>query len=1528
MKWVLVMEVPEKEKVPVIRSGSTLLTHVTTLLLGLVILSASATAQSTDQASENRPAGKQDLIPEETRRTALRHLREGNLEQLLQVLEGPGEWALPYEPVQIYAGLNRLLTHLDDDEQFEILHQWSLPGQSPKRVRSLTGMVSMTAPPAEFARALGERPRENSFPVASIGAVRGIFSTEWSLVLAAQKSGKLKRLTTELGALVDQKVAGAQLLLALARIADQRGDVSSVANRISERIGQLKANPSPAVIDSDDIVLAVSAVTRRELCSPGAELLSVLIQHTHGHPSPVIRPFLRQAHATACLLGQSDQTANDLGRVLAPRLKFWVNVERDLPESHANPHQGMSWLVHEDHILHLAGSSRDTLLMRYPLVGDFQLQFETQLDPQSQTNGSLSYAGLQFEPEQASNLVQITTAAGEVLATRTGAITFQSSVPTFNRLSVTSTPKNVTMAVNRHPLWVESTDTQTGPWIGLASRGDSNPLFRNIQVTGQPIIPRSVRMADAAGARNWVPHAWGDMANGDSQLKSEWTVAEGVIQAHREKRSGPPTDAADASRLAQHVFAYERPLLDGETVSYEFFYEPDVAEVHPALGRMGFLLRPDGVHIHWMTDGDDWTSLAADNSVVEPLCRRGPRPLPFKPSNWNRASLKRTTQSVTLSLNETVVYERPVDWGGDQRFGLYRHGTTTDVKVRRVELTGDWPQQLPPEFFHNPVATSGEPLTVPQRHGLHQIFQEEFLAENVFAVHHQAAAMPAVQRFDFLSRWVLPGPDHPGFRITGEFTQTQPAQVTQEKGLEQPERGGQLLSPVFDWLDTARELGRLADCLTNIETAAAPDTEPQRRARIGLQLLVNLEMGNQPKSTELFSEFYEMLRPPTADEQWPEMLVLDRAVHKFATNEAAAKFIADLRTLKSQQARTSGSPVWQAQISSLLAGPLAEKAGVAEARVDVSAINDWLPVTAATSATRGSGHPVARWVRQDHKMLKLEMQDQDFLFYRSPLGGNYEVEGDLIEAPQVMIGGSYLGARRDQRTLDLGTFRAAAASEPVDPPFSTFWLTVHFRAVVRDGIRSISINGRPVKSAKLPENSDPWLAIRCAGRTGAGIQNLRITGQPRVLEEVPLSSSAELTGWIAYFSEPVLQPTAGWAHVGGADSSGWIVGHPTPSATGMAIESLLRYQRPLVEDGSIQYEFFYEPGAFETHPALDRLALLLHPSGVLEHWIGDGRYDRTDLDPLNQTAVPACRRGPAELPLKAEAWNLLRLSFRGPVVTVELNGQVVYERTLEPTNLRTFGLFHFQGNSAVRVRNAVLRGEWPQTVPPLDGQALADDTVEKLDADLAGLKAEFTHNFQQAGIPDQYFKSPLPGPTLKVLASPQGVQASQRSAGPHGGFNIHPRFTLSGDFDIVAEFTGLRIEGSGDAGIMLNATLNEGQSHEYRALRMKTTAGNHDLHSSVSFARPDGGRTYVGDSKSFEALSGRIRLARHGQRVYYMFAENDSDHFFLFGSEPASPADTAVDGIFLHSFCNGVSISQVTWTRLSLRAERIRLLPR
>ena len=106
--------------------------------------------------------------------------------------------------------------------------------------------------------------------------------------------------------------------------------------------------------------------------------------------------------------------------------------------------------------------------------------------------------------------------------------------------------------------------------------------------------------------------------------------------------SAAKTESKDASINREHVLSYQRPLLDGEAVSYEFFYKPGDFDVSPALDRVAFLLQPEGVRIRWLTEGQwDWTGLATDNAVTEPLNRRGPRPLPLKANEWNRVTLTR-----------------------------------------------------------------------------------------------------------------------------------------------------------------------------------------------------------------------------------------------------------------------------------------------------------------------------------------------------------------------------------------------------------------------------------------------------------------------------------------------------------------------------------------------------------------------------------------------------------------------------------------------------------------------------------------------------------------------------------------------------------------------------------------------------------------------------------------------------------------------------------------------------------------------
>jgi hypothetical protein len=117
------------------------------------------------------------------------------------------------------------------------------------------------------------------------------------------------------------------------------------------------------------------------------------------------------------------------------------------------------------------------------------------------------------------------------------------------------------------------------------------------------------------------------------------------------------------------------------------------------------------------------------------------------------------------------------------------------------------------------------------------------------------------------------------------------------------------------------------------------------------------------------------------------------------------------------------------------------------------------------------------------------------------------------------------------------------------------------------------------------------------------------------------------------------------------------------------------------------------------HPALGRLAFLLEPDGVKVHLLTDGAYERSGLTADNARDEPECRRGPTSLPLKPSAWNQLVLSVTGDKVTLELNGQPIYERLIEPLNQRSFGLFHYADQTQVRVRNVSYQGNWPQSLP-------------------------------------------------------------------------------------------------------------------------------------------------------------------------------------------------------------------------------------
>jgi hypothetical protein len=281
----------------------------------------------------------------------------------------------------------------------------------------------------------------------------------------------------------------------------------------------------------------------------------------------------------------------------------------------------------------------------------------------------------------------------------------------------------------------------------------------------------------------------------------------------------------------------------------------------------------------------------------------------------------------------------------------------------------------------------------------------------------------------------------------------------------------------------------------------------------------------------------------------------------------------------------------------------------------------------------------------------------------------------------------------DRRLTDVAVVQPQNKFENPESKFEHGWYT--FRLLVKRQSMTALIDGRKVFETRIAAEADPWLALVCHGDQAGAARRIQISGSPQVPATLNISATSDLSGWLAgEYGDVITGNDPDWLNLGGE-----ISGRVRRGAAGSEEESVLRYNRPMVEDGRISYEFYYEPGRAMVHPALDRLAFLIEPGGVKVHRLSDGAYDRDGTAPEETPDEPEKGRGPTTVRLTARAWNRLVVDLTGDRVSLTLNGQIIDERKLDPINQRSFGLFHFAGQTEVRVRNVVYVGGWPQALP-------------------------------------------------------------------------------------------------------------------------------------------------------------------------------------------------------------------------------------
>ncbi len=602
------------------------------------------------------------------------------------------------------AALHRALLQLSSDEQYEILSAWTLPADG-SAVRVITAIVPESAPPMEFARAIGERPKKESFGVASVEEVPGLFCSAWMLITAADDSGNLRKLMTQLEASTSKKTAHADFVLALARLRDSRSSVDELKTLLEARV----TSESPEIsVRMEDAVLLAVAMQRAELASVCEPLAEKLVKFDFTQDSGPWMTFLRRLRAMALLKCNSPES--DAAAILKETPSPWITASDPRGSGTATGSDQALWLTHEDHVQRLSGPGDDLLLFRYPLTGKFELKGEVSVFEHGVAG--MTYGGLSFDATD--KLFTVRDVMRATQESREWPFVAAKELRMFNRLNIRSDGERVQFLSNLHPgTALPVASCETSPWLGLQASGFGRTYFRNLEIVGDPVIPREVTLVKDSRLHGWTAPLGEPLTTAVQPLMmaatpapvaapSDWIVAaDGALESRK-------LETLSNAESAQRMLTWMRPLLEGETLRYQFFYEENIALVHPALGRLAFLLEPGGVRIRWITSGSDWTGLEPDHGVIEPLHRKGPRELPLKPTDWNAVSLQVLEGKLQITLNETVVYLRPVADLPSHQPGFYHERHQTSARIRNVTLVGGtaWPEKLTPAQMTNPVAVS------------------------------------------------------------------------------------------------------------------------------------------------------------------------------------------------------------------------------------------------------------------------------------------------------------------------------------------------------------------------------------------------------------------------------------------------------------------------------------------------------------------------------------------------------------------------------------------------------------------------------------------------------------------------------------------------------------------------------------------------------------------------------------------------------------------------------------------------------
>lgn len=176
----------------------------------------------------------------------------------------------------------------------------------------------------------------------------------------------------------------------------------------------------------------------------------------------------------------------------------------------------------------------------------------------------------------------------------------------------------------------------------------------------------------------------------------------------------------------------------------------------------------------------------------------------------------------------------------------------------------------------------------------------------------------------------------------------------------------------------------------------------------------------------------------------------------------------------------------------------------------------------------------------------------------------------------------------------------------------------------------------------------------------------------------------------------------------GGATTGGVTGRVESQGPELHHQTLLSYGRPLLEGERIDFELFHDDKLQTASPVVGRIAYFLGgadekggtiPGKVILHWIASADELARLTLPENNHADDPLGEQLAAIELQDGSWNRVAVRIENRRVVLSIGDKDVYRRPLGEEETPMFGLFADPTGAEARIRNIVLRGDWPAQLP-------------------------------------------------------------------------------------------------------------------------------------------------------------------------------------------------------------------------------------